>query len=74
MTSPVPAPITPYNTSAIEMDILNEIVAIVSGKTGFADNCTQCLAATEVMHITAISQPVETVTKLLIAMCKSFPA
>ena len=76
MTSPVPAPISPLNSSAaIENDIFNQVYAIVnSTNSGIGSKCDKCIAATEVMHIAAITQPVSTITDLLIRLCNAIPA
>lgn len=88
MTSPIPAPISPINryvlpwrvcnmlteyvsTSMVEDYFFNEIVAIVNG-TQFADNCTKCIASVELLHIAAITQPVSTVTDLLVRACNKY--
>lgn len=65
-TSPIPTPITPYNsTSMIEDAFFNEISGLVNGSS-ITNNCTQCLVGLELAHIVAITQPVETVVDLLI--------
>ena len=74
MLSPVPAPLPPLDRQQIEDFIYAEIVAIVNSSYAFQDNCTQCIAATELMHFAALTQPVETVTNLLIRACNQFPA
>jgi sphingomyelin phosphodiesterase len=67
--------LTLHSTSQLEDAFFQEIVAIVNG-TGFSDNCTKCIAATEVVHLAAITQSVDTVTDLLIRACQAnaFPA
>jgi sphingomyelin phosphodiesterase len=53
----------------IESLIFAEIVAV---ETTFPDACTRCMAWTELLHITALTQPPETITNLLILVCKAF--
>src|SRR5947209_10788364 len=73
-TSPVPTLITPLNsTSMIEDYFFNEISGIMNG-TSVTDNCTQCIFGVELMHLAAITQPVQTVTNLLIRACEAIPA
>ena len=73
-TSPIPAPITPLNsTSMIEDYFFNEISGLING-TSVTDNCTQCIIGVELMHLAAITQPVQTVTNLLIRACEAIPA
>jgi sphingomyelin phosphodiesterase len=73
-TSPIPMPITPLNdTSMIEDYFFREISGLVNG-TSVTDNCTQCLMGLELMHLAAITQPVQTVTNLLIRACEAIPA
>jgi sphingomyelin phosphodiesterase len=45
-----------------------EIASINIGKI-FPDNCSTCLATTEILHIAALTQPVQTVVNLLIRVC-----
>jgi sphingomyelin phosphodiesterase len=72
--SPVPTPITPLNsTSMIEDYFFNEISGLMNG-TSITDNCTQCIFGVELMHLAAITQPVQTVTNLLIRACEAIPA
>lgn len=49
----------------IEDAFFSEIGGIMNGTT-FTNNCTKCIAFTELMHLAAITQPVQTVTDLLI--------
>lgn len=66
LLSPIPDPITPLNSSkAIEDAFFNEISGLVNG-TSITDNCTQCILGVELMHLASITQPVQTVTDLLI--------
>lgn len=74
MTSPPPTPITPLNSSSmIEDYFFNEIRGIVNG-TAVTDPCMQCIMGLELMHLAAITQPVQTVTNLLIRACEAIPA
>lgn len=61
------------STSEIEDNIYNELISIVNGGDFAFDNCTRCIAATELMHIAALSQSVSTVTNLLIRACENVP-
>src|SRR5665213_436164 len=65
LKSPLPDPITPFSSSSIEAYFFNEFSGIINGSS-YSDNCTKCIASVELMHIAAISQPVSTVTSLLI--------
>ena len=62
------SPLTIHSRTEIEDYIFAEILAIVNT---FPDNCTKCIGWTEVMHITALMQPPETVTSLLILVCEA---
>ncbi len=65
-TSPIPTPITPFNsTSMIEDAFFTELSGLMNGTT-FTNNCTQCILGLELAHLVAITQPVATVTDLLI--------
>ena len=68
--SPDPAPLPPLSRQQIEDLVYGEMVAIVDSSYAFRDNCTQCIATTELIHFAALTQPVETVTNLLIRACK----
>lgn len=71
--SPVPDPISPLkDLSAIEDVFLNEFVGIANS-TVFPDSCTKCVAEMELMHLAAITQPVSTVTNILIRACNALP-
>ena len=52
----------------IEDNLYDELVGIING-TAFNTTCAKCIAATEVMHVAAITQPVSTITSLLIRVC-----
>ena len=51
----------------IENNIFNEFSGLING-TAITDNCTQCIVGMELIHLTAITQPVSTVTDLLIRL------
>ena len=73
-TSPIPTPITPFNsTSMIEDAFFTELSGLING-TSITDNCTQCVVGLELAHLVAITQPVQTVTDLLIRACEAIPA
>ncbi|TVY40500.1 Sphingomyelin phosphodiesterase B [Lachnellula occidentalis] len=72
-TSPTPTPLTPLNSSLeIEDSFFDELVAIVEDKNVFQSNCSKCVAGAELLHFAAITQPVSTVTSLLIRACNKF--
>lgn len=72
-TSPIPTPITPLNSTAmIEDYFFNEISGLING-TSVTDRCSQCIMGLELMHLAAITQPVQTVTNLLIRACEAIP-
>ena len=52
----------------LEDNLFAEIVSINSGKI-LSDNCSACLATTEVLHIAALTLPVSNVVDLLIRLC-----
>jgi sphingomyelin phosphodiesterase len=53
------------SSTTIENDLFNQLVGIVNG-SGYASSCDSCQAATQLMHVAAITQPVQTVVNLLI--------
>ncbi|KAK4937114.1 hypothetical protein LTR10_022166 [Elasticomyces elasticus] len=70
--SPIPQPITPFTETQIENSLLSELLAINS--TSFYPNdCSKCLAATQLLHSAAISQPVSVFTNILIKACNALP-
>ncbi|KAK5045799.1 hypothetical protein LTR84_008892 [Exophiala bonariae] len=68
--SPLPEPITPLNQSMIEDSFFDELMAILPS-TAYPDPCTKCIAAGQLMHVVAISEPVDTVTNLLVRVCNT---
>jgi sphingomyelin phosphodiesterase len=74
MLSPSPPPLPLLTQQQIEDAIFAEIVAIANSSYSLKDNCSQCIATTELLHIAAITQPVDTVTNLLIRYCNAFPS
>jgi sphingomyelin phosphodiesterase len=58
------------SAAQIEDAIFTEILAIANGDLG--TNCGKCVGITEVMHIAAITQSVDTITNLLIRSCEYF--
>ena len=48
------------------------MVAFANSSFEFTDNCTVCIGRTELFHFAAVTQPVQTVTNLLIRACKQF--
>ncbi|KAF7874876.1 hypothetical protein EAF04_002050 [Stromatinia cepivora] len=71
-TSPIPVPLPILSKQEIEDNIFNEIQGIVNGN-GLTTECSKCIAGTEVMHLAAIMQPVDTIVNLLIRACETFP-
>ncbi|MCJ1389734.1 hypothetical protein MMC18_002591 [Xylographa bjoerkii] len=61
----------PVPPSQIEDSVYNEIIAIIANGSAFNTSCTQCIAATEIMHFAAITQPVSTVVNVLIRLCNT---
>ena len=70
--SQLPEPITPLGGQAIEESILNQLLSIV-GRSYYPDSCSKCLAAGQLLQITAISQPVSAFTNLLVRACNALP-
>ncbi|KIW96077.1 uncharacterized protein Z519_03143 [Cladophialophora bantiana CBS 173.52] len=70
--SPLPEPITPLGESAVEESILNELLSILDTPY-YPDTCSKCMAAGQVLHIAAISQPVATFINVLIRACNAVP-
>lgn len=66
------AVLTTTSKEEVEDNIFNEIQGIVNGN-GLTTDCAKCIAGTEVMHLAAIMQPVETIVNLLIRACETFP-
>lgn len=57
----------------IEDNLFTELVGIVAGN-GLTDSCSICIAATELLHVAAITQPASTITNLAIRTCNEFTA
>ena len=70
--SPIPRPITPLTEKLIEESLLDELVSIATSPF-YSDNCTKCVAAGQLLHVAAISQPVSVVTSILIRACNALP-
>jgi sphingomyelin phosphodiesterase len=45
---------------------------VIGSGTDFSSNCTKCTAATEVMHLAALTQSASMITDLLIRTCNHF--
>ncbi|KAI1623540.1 sphingomyelin phosphodiesterase [Exophiala viscosa] len=71
-TSPIPPPITPFTESQIEDSLSSELLAI-NNTSFYPDNCSKCLAATQLLHVAAISQSVSVFTNVLIKACNVLP-
>lgn len=68
--SPVPAPITPLTSqSQLQAAFIEEINAIYAKGSYYNSSCSQCMATTEILHLAAITLPVETFTNLVIDYC-----
>jgi sphingomyelin phosphodiesterase len=70
--SPVPEPITPLSEQGAEASIVQEIVSIIE-TSYYPDQCSQCLAVSQVLQVAAISQPVSVFTNVLIQACHALP-
>ncbi|KAJ9608347.1 hypothetical protein H2200_007335 [Cladophialophora chaetospira] len=70
--SPTPESITPLNEQAIGASILNELLSIWR-TSYYSDACSKCIAAGQVLHVAAISQPVSVFTDVLVKACNALP-
>ncbi|OAP58414.1 hypothetical protein AYL99_07504 [Fonsecaea erecta] len=70
--TPLPEPITPLGELAIQESILTELLSILHTPY-YPDSCSKCIAAGQVLHIAAISQPVTVFTDVLIRACNAVP-
>lgn len=70
--SPIPEPITPFTQALIEKSLLDELLSIAT-TSFYPDNCSKCLAAGQMLHMAAISQPVSVFTNVLINACHALP-
>lgn len=70
--SPLPEPITPLTERLVEDSLVDELVSIAT-TSSYLDNCSKCIAATQILHVAAISQPVSVVTNVLIRTCNALP-
>ncbi|MCJ1308896.1 hypothetical protein MMC25_002551 [Agyrium rufum] len=69
--SPLPAAITPIKSSSVLQSMFyQELSAIINGSF-YNTSCGKCIAGTEVMHLAALTQPVSTITNLLIQVCEA---
>lgn len=71
--SPIPEPITPVSETEIEESLLSELLSIAT-TSFYPDNCSKCLAAGQMLHVAAITQPVPVFTNLLVRTCNALPA
>jgi sphingomyelin phosphodiesterase len=70
--SPRPHPLSPLSSpKLIEDAIFAEIIATVENN-GPLTECSKCIAVHQILHVTAISQPVDTITNILIRLCERF--
>ena len=70
--SPAPEPITPLGEQEIETSILKELLSIVDTPY-YPDVCSKCIAASQILHVAAVSQPVSVFTNVLIRACNAVP-
>ncbi|EXJ64067.1 hypothetical protein A1O7_00403 [Cladophialophora yegresii CBS 114405] len=70
--SPIPEPITPLSGQAIEASVVDELLSIVETPY-YPDICSKCVAAGQVLHVAAITQPVSVFTSVLIKACNALP-
>ncbi|KAK5451412.1 hypothetical protein LTS15_008176 [Exophiala xenobiotica] len=70
--SPLPHPITPLPGELIEDSLVSQLVSIAD-TAFYPDNCSKCLAASQLLHVAAISQPVSVFTNVLIRACNTLP-
>jgi sphingomyelin phosphodiesterase len=68
VVSPSPAPITPINSSSMLEDMFYKELYAIANTTTFGNNCSQCIAGAEVMHLAAITLPVSNFVNILIRM------
>ena len=59
-----------YSTNQTENYFYNQVAAIVANGSNYTTKCEKCLAATNVFHEAAISQPVSVITDMLIRVCR----
>ena len=57
-------------TNQTESYFYNQVAAIVANGSNYTTKCEKCLAATNVFHEAAISQPVSVITDMLIRVCR----
>ena len=68
VVSPLPPAITPLNSSSMLEDAFFAEIYAVANTTTFGNNCSQCIAGAEVMHLAAITLPVDNFVNILIRM------
>ncbi|OAP62323.1 sphingomyelin phosphodiesterase [Fonsecaea erecta] len=73
LVSPVPPPITPINSSSALEDMFFTELYAIANTTTFSNNCSQCVAGAELMHIAAITLPVDNFVNILIRICEAVP-
>jgi sphingomyelin phosphodiesterase len=67
-----PRPLSPlFSPKLIEDAIFAKIVATVENN-GPLTECSKCIAIYPILHVAAISQPVDTITNILIRLCERF--
>jgi sphingomyelin phosphodiesterase len=68
LVSPVPPAITPLNSSSMLENMFFAELYAIANTTTFSNNCSQCVAGAEVMHLAAITLPVDNFVNILIRM------
>lgn len=70
--SPIPDAITPLSEDSIQQSILDELLAVIN-TTAYPDPCSKCIAAGQILHAAAITQPVSAFSNILIRACNTLP-
>lgn len=67
----MPPPITPVTNAGVLADYFFKEIAAINSKSSIfaANNCTQCIATQEILHVAALTTTPEAFTKLLIRYC-----
>jgi sphingomyelin phosphodiesterase len=70
--SPKPHPLSPLpSPTLIEDAIFAEIIVTIASNGLFTD-CSKYIAVHQILHIAAVSQPVDTITNILVRLCERF--
>ncbi|KAH0836040.1 sphingomyelin phosphodiesterase [Fonsecaea pedrosoi] len=73
LVSPIPPAITPVNSSSSLEDMFFVELFAIANTTTFSNNCSQCVAGAELMHLAAITLPVDNFVNILIRICEAVP-